>query len=350
MTHPVHRRMVGPWIKLRAFQNPYDQIGTENFFGCMYDPIDDGTNEDDYFEPADPERRLGPSSTCKPAGVFANLGETSDAFAPENVGRADGPGLQGVWGIGTWVESRFDLGRFRGRRVHIRFVATSLKYPPNPDDWELFFPGLNPHPGDDGWWIDDVTVDGALTAAASVTIDSADNSSLPGPPRRRRGQRRTLRRLRQLRGRRQSGPGRRGSRRGGRRLRYVSGAPLRRRSRPRRPVCRAGQLSLRFQPWTGQRRLRSRGSGLRLRRHRSRNLSGSTRSQRRRRQQLRGATPGSALRTRPRTSPGSTTRATGTSTPGRPKPELRATRSYEAIPSTTRSDAPCSDRSPRRST
>ena len=173
---------VGPWIKLFAFQNPYDQIGTDNFFGCMYDPIDDGNNEDDFFDPADPSRDLGPSSTCLPAEVFANLGETSNPFVLENIGRADGPGLVGNWGIGTWIESSFDLSRFRGRRVHIRFLATSLKYPPNPDDWELFFPGLNPNPGDDGWWIDDVTVDGALTAAATVAIDAKDNGSLPGPP------------------------------------------------------------------------------------------------------------------------------------------------------------------------
>ena len=173
---------IGPWIKVEFHQNTYDQTASDNFFGCMYDPIDDGNTEDDFFDPTDPARRLGPSSVCLPAGIFANMGETSSPFGAANLGRADGPGLEGQWGIGTWIESRADLSRFRGRQVRLRFLATAIKYPPNVDDWELFFPGLNPDPGDDGWWIDNVTIEGALVQAAAVSLDLADNSGLPGAP------------------------------------------------------------------------------------------------------------------------------------------------------------------------
>ena len=177
---------VGPWIKIYAHQNGYDQIGTKEIAGCMFDPTDDGNDEDDFFDPTDPSRRLGPSSTCNPAPVYAHIGETSEAFGVDNVGLADGPGLDGAWGIGTWIESVVDLSRFRGRSIRLRFLATALKYTPFPDDWEGFFQfesfELNPVPGDDGWWVDDVTVTGALENRATVTSDATDNSSLPGVP------------------------------------------------------------------------------------------------------------------------------------------------------------------------
>ena len=40
----------------------------------MFDPADDGSDEDDYFDPTDPNRRLGPSSTCAPEFAFTRHG------------------------------------------------------------------------------------------------------------------------------------------------------------------------------------------------------------------------------------------------------------------------------------
>ena len=48
-------------------------------------------------------------------------------FDPANVGRADGPGLAGNTGLGTWIESSVDLSRFRGRKIRLRWLATTLK-------------------------------------------------------------------------------------------------------------------------------------------------------------------------------------------------------------------------------
>ena len=173
---------VGPWIKIEPFQNVYHAVNAPFIFQCTFDPVDDGTTEDDFFDPTDPSRRYGPSSTCYPELTFTHVGETSNNFDPANVGRVDGPGHQGLWGIGTWIESKFDLGRFRGRSVRLRYVYTAIQGGNEEiDQWEEIF-DLDDAPGDDGWWIDDVTVADALTAAATVSADDTDNSSLPDPP------------------------------------------------------------------------------------------------------------------------------------------------------------------------
>lgn len=167
----------GPWIKVFALRNDYDTPMTKAFFNCSFDPIDDGNTEDDRT-PGD--GLWGPSSTCWPERVFSFMGETSNPYDPANTGLADGPGLQGMWGIGTWIESRFDLDRFRGRSVRIRFLASAIKGDGDEETWEDRYL-WNPTAGDDGWWIDDVTIDHALTVAATATVDDTDNSALPAP-------------------------------------------------------------------------------------------------------------------------------------------------------------------------
>ena len=172
---------VGPWFKLTAHQNSYEVVNSPFIYNCTFDPTDDGNTEDDFFAPSDPERRYGPSSTCFPGFSYSNSGETSSPFSVTGLGQADGPGLAGQWGIGTWIESRFDLSRFRGRNLRVRFVASTVKALDGFEDWDQYFPSLNPDPCDDGWWIDDVTLTGALVSAADVDTDGKDNSALPAP-------------------------------------------------------------------------------------------------------------------------------------------------------------------------
>ncbi|MCP3979171.1 MAG: S8 family serine peptidase [bacterium] len=167
---------VGDWIKLEPHKNLYDQQGTDDYPNCLFDPIDDGNTEDDFFAPEDPARRLGPSSTCYPAFSFVNLGETFAPFSAANVGNAEGPGLPGSLGTGTWVESRFDLGPYRGRRIRLRFLNTAIKAG-TVESWEQLF-GTNPDPADDGWWIDNVLITDVLTGHATLSVDSKDNSGL----------------------------------------------------------------------------------------------------------------------------------------------------------------------------
>jgi hypothetical protein len=169
---------LSPWIKVTGsqfLQNGYEIQPADNFISCMFDPIDDGNSEDDWFDASDPNRRLGPSSTCFPEFVWAATGDTDNETNDVNdFWRADGPGLAGTFGRGTWVESVVDLSRFRGRRLRLRFLETGINDPDNTT-WEQLFSPLNPNDCDDGWWIDDIIVTDAIDAPASVQADPAAN-------------------------------------------------------------------------------------------------------------------------------------------------------------------------------
>jgi len=180
----VAAQIVGSPIyqKLTPYENVYDVQGTDNFSNCLFDPTDDGNTEDDYFDPTDPGRRFGPSSTCFPEFVFSFIGDTDSAFSPSQIGRADvGPGLPGALGLGTWVESKFDLSRFRGRAIRLRYVFTTIKVSDLATLQDLFM--WNPVPYDDGWYIDDVRVTQTLgNSASTVTTDAANNAGLDTCP------------------------------------------------------------------------------------------------------------------------------------------------------------------------
>ena len=169
---------VGDWIRLEPYYNAYDTQAEDNYFGCMFDPIDDGNTEDDFFDPSDPQRRLGPSTTCFPQFSFVFQGSTAGAFSPAHLGQATlGPGLQGQTGEGTWVESRIDLSRFRGRRVRLRWLGTAFEVG-SIETWQAIFQH-NPDPGDDGMWVDDVQISNTLTNPATVTVDTSAFAGTP---------------------------------------------------------------------------------------------------------------------------------------------------------------------------
>lgn len=170
---------VGPWMRLEPSTNVHDQVPFTGFVNATFDPVDDGNTGDDLyppFEPTDLSLRRGPSSTCADERVFAWMGSTTGAFDPLGVGGADGPGLQGASGPGTWVETIYNLSRYRGRSVRIRFVASTTRLGSFLTMQALF--GSNNVPWDDGWWIDDVTIHGATAAAGGVASDTRDNSAL----------------------------------------------------------------------------------------------------------------------------------------------------------------------------
>jgi hypothetical protein len=160
------------WRTLDAVYNGYDQQREDYYINCTFDPIDDGNTEDDFYDPEDPYRRLGPSSLCYDQWVFTRMGDTDEEFDANNVGYAEaGSGLEGEEGLGTWVESRFDLSQFRGKDILIRFISNGLKI----GSWETYESVFmfNPDPADDGWWIDDITVTGVADASTD-TIDEEE--------------------------------------------------------------------------------------------------------------------------------------------------------------------------------
>jgi hypothetical protein len=176
---------LGNWRTIAPYENVYDSqvvdwLGT-TVRECTFDPTDDGNTEDDYFDPTDPYRRLGPSSTCSPEFAFSRLGATlyTATFDPSDVGHAsDAPGLQGSHGPGTWVQTKFDLSRYRGRRIRFRFLATSMELGSGNTWLVVGFPP-NSTQVDDGWYIDDIRVTNTLTSGATVSVDQADRSGLP---------------------------------------------------------------------------------------------------------------------------------------------------------------------------
>jgi len=173
---------VGRWRKIFPYENVYDTQTTQFYRECLFDPTDDGDDEDDYFDPSNPARRLGPSSTCYPEFSFTRLGSIRlDAtFDPADIEHAsDGPGLQGSLGPGTWVVSKFNLARWRGRRIRFRFLVTSLEVSDAITVTMEDVLNWNPTEADDGWYIDDVQVTNTLTSAATVSVDTADRTGLP---------------------------------------------------------------------------------------------------------------------------------------------------------------------------
>jgi len=185
----------GSWIKIFPYVNVYDQQGENDFSNCIFDPIDDGNNEDSYFDPTDPGRLYGPSSTCYPEFVFVRQGQTDyrKTFDVSDIGLAsDGPGLQGCSGTGclpanipggqifnpgTWVRPRFSLVPFAGRTIRLRFLFTSIEIG-TTQTMNLFF-GRPNITGDDGWYIDDIHVDTALSAALTLAADTATITPIP---------------------------------------------------------------------------------------------------------------------------------------------------------------------------
>ncbi len=165
---------VRDWETIEPYYSPYDSQGTQVDPRCMFDPIDDGSTVTDRFTMVDPFDRLGPSSTCYSEDVFAHQGDTV-SFGPERVGRSlPGDGIPGSSGIGTWVEPRFDLARYKGQSVLIRFLATSAK---SGDLVTHVDRGVDPDdPADDGWYIDDIQITNTLTQPATAEVDIKDLS------------------------------------------------------------------------------------------------------------------------------------------------------------------------------
>jgi hypothetical protein len=171
----------GPtWIKLQPYENVYEQQATDDFTNCMFDPTDDGTNEDSFFNPSDPARRLGPSSTCFPEFVFSRSGDTDYRFGfdPARIGMADpGSGLQGSVNVGTWVRPRFSLLGYSGRRIRLRFLGASIELGTG-QTWDSAFFNRDDVVTDDGWYIDTIRIDAALGLPLTLSVDTKNITPL----------------------------------------------------------------------------------------------------------------------------------------------------------------------------
>jgi hypothetical protein len=162
----------GFWDRLAPFQNVYDHIayiwstfGTSPTY-CNLTPTDTGSGG---FAPRGVKETM-----CFPNGVWSHCGNSRDQTNP---GQCDGPGEPGASGPGLWVQSKFALDNFLGQTVRIRWIAQSWEFDCCSSSYYELGGGWAPQLDDEGWWIDDIRLTGALQAAALPPPDI----KAPGP-------------------------------------------------------------------------------------------------------------------------------------------------------------------------
>jgi hypothetical protein len=168
-----------PWMRVEASHIPYDGMQDTFYSSPTFEPGDD-TN------PSLPEDPL--NTMCLPNTVFlsqgSSLGTDPGCFPPDDPpgptgddpvcghgALEDDPSLRtpeyvdcGETGVGVWVQSKVDLGRFAGRHIQIRFIATTLDdslglFISHAENYSGGAPAIPPSASwDDGWYIDAITV------------------------------------------------------------------------------------------------------------------------------------------------------------------------------------------------
>jgi hypothetical protein len=153
----------GFWDRLVPFQNAYDHIpylwstfGTSPTY-CNLTPADTG--------PGGYAPRGVAETLCYPNGVWSHCGNSRDTFG---VTQCEGPGLPGNTGPGLWVQTRFSLATFLGQTVRIRWIAQSWEFDCCSSSYYELGGGWAPQTGDEGWWIDDIRVTGALQSSSQT--------------------------------------------------------------------------------------------------------------------------------------------------------------------------------------
>ncbi|MFN7965454.1 MAG: S8 family serine peptidase [Acidobacteriota bacterium] len=179
------------WEPLRSYFNPEQAFRRNNFINCSYDPSDDGNNENQFFAN---QLDVGPSSTCFPTSVNNCLARTSfDRDTPFGTTAADvgtgcfpetsvlddpnivSAGFGGNAG-GNWLQKKYNLKAYRGRKVLVRFHISPFGWP-GIERWSQFT-GIGNQ--DDGWFIDDVRLTG-VASALTLAVDNADKGGAACP-------------------------------------------------------------------------------------------------------------------------------------------------------------------------
>jgi len=153
----------GYWDKLIPFQNVYDHVSyTWSTWGfgptyCVLTPTDTGLGG---YAPRGVRETL-----CFPNGVWSHCGNSRDS---DGTAQCPGPGVPGATGPGLWVQSRFSLAGYLGQTVRIRWVAQAWEFDCCTNSYYELGGGWAPQIGDEGWWIDDIRITGALQSPAAI--------------------------------------------------------------------------------------------------------------------------------------------------------------------------------------
>lgn len=162
----------GFWDKLVPFENVYDHVpqiwsrfGTGLTY-CVLTPTDTGGGA--------PSPRGVRETMCWPMGVWSACGWHLDQTTTRGCA---GPGQPGNTGSGNWVQTRFDLSEFLGQRVRIRWIAQSWEFNNVASSYQELGGTWEDLDSDDGWWIDDITVSGAIEEQITPVPDTRPPSA-----------------------------------------------------------------------------------------------------------------------------------------------------------------------------
>ena len=164
----------GFWDRLVPFQNVYDHIpyiwSTFGFLTyCDLTPRDTGPGG---YAPRGVRETL-----CYPNGVWSACGGVRDFHGTRDCA---GPGRPSSAGSGLWVQSSVSLDAYLGQTVRIRWIAQSWEFDCCSDSYYELGPDWGGQPFDEGWWLDDIRVTGALVSPSQVpgaveTCNGADD-------------------------------------------------------------------------------------------------------------------------------------------------------------------------------
>ena len=168
----------GFWDKLAPYQNVYDHRpeAFSNFgsYYCIFTPTDTGT--------APPNPRGVHETICFPQGAWSHCGSTI-GNTPQNTNQCTGPGEVDPSGVGVWVQSRFHLDSLLGQRIRLRWIAETWVFDGADSSYFEVGPGWNTSQQDDGWWIDDIVLTGAVTQQLTPNIDNTPRTgTCPADP------------------------------------------------------------------------------------------------------------------------------------------------------------------------
>jgi hypothetical protein len=159
----------GVWDKLAPFENVYDHIPyiwsyyrTAATY-CNLTPADTGNAP---YAPRGVRETL-----CYPLGVWSSCGNPRDTTGTF---QCPGPGAPGSVASSTgalWVQSRFSLSTFQGQRVRIRWIAQSWEFDCCDSSYDEVGSWVGTT-GDEGWYLDDIAITGALQAQAAPLADT----------------------------------------------------------------------------------------------------------------------------------------------------------------------------------
>ncbi|MFI5040561.1 MAG: thrombospondin type 3 repeat-containing protein [Acidimicrobiales bacterium] len=157
----------GFWDKLVPYQNVYDHVpqiwsrfGTSITY-CNLTPTDTGTGA--------PAPRGVHETLCWPEGVWASCGWPYDLTTTLG---CPGPGTGGATGTGNWVQTKFDLSGYLGQRVRIRWIGQSWAFNNAASSYQELGGTWEDLQTDDGWWIDDIRLTGAIQQQLTPNPDT----------------------------------------------------------------------------------------------------------------------------------------------------------------------------------